>query len=113
MVVYVDDYRVWAQVGRGRPARWSHLIADTREELHAFAARLGLRRAWFQDPVVSGKPMAARPGSRHAQMWHYDVTETKRQEAIRLGAVAVTSRELTEIIRRRWLAARLESGEQP
>jgi hypothetical protein len=26
-----------------------HLRADTREELHAFAGRIGLQRTWFQD----------------------------------------------------------------
>lgn len=44
MTVYVDDMRVPARVGRIN-ARWSHLMADTDEELHEFAARLGLRRS--------------------------------------------------------------------
>ena len=39
MTVYVDDaVTLW----RGR--RWAHLMADTVEELHAMAARLGLPR---------------------------------------------------------------------
>lgn len=29
-----------------------HLTADTLDELHAFAARLGLKRVWFQDKYV-------------------------------------------------------------
>lgn len=81
MTVYVDDMRMRAQVGRGRPARWSHLMADTPDELHDFAVnQLGLRREWAQhedDPV----------------MLHYDVTDTKRKEAIRLGAKQITWRE--------------------
>jgi hypothetical protein len=72
MAVYVDDAAIPATVGR-ITSNWSHLIADDRDELHAFATRLGLRRAWFQDPVLTGKPRAA-PGSRAAENWHYDLT---------------------------------------
>jgi Protein of unknown function (DUF4031) len=76
MTVYVDDAHIeW----RGR--RWSHLQADTPEELHAFAARLGLRRAWFQ----------SKPGRPHHD--HYDVPAEVRERAIALGAVAETWRE--------------------
>lgn len=79
MAVYVDDVRIPAQLGRW-PARWSHLTADTDAELHDFADRLGLQRAWFQDHT---DPLRR----------HYDVTDTKRREAIALGAVAETWRE--------------------
>jgi hypothetical protein len=99
MAVYVDDFGMPAQVG-GLNARWSHLIADTKEELHAFAAELGLRRAWFQDPVISGKPKA-RPGSRLAENWHYDVTESKRRHALQLGAQPIEWRQLHEVIEAR------------
>ncbi|HXQ60275.1 MAG TPA: DUF4031 domain-containing protein [Acidimicrobiales bacterium] len=80
MTVYVDDWRQPATVGPVT-ARWSHLTADTTEELHAFAAALGLRRAWFQ-----GHP-------RDHLHDHYDVTDRLRQEAIHRGAVAVTWRQ--------------------
>ena len=84
MTVYVDDYRVSARVGR-ITARWSHLTVgpfDDIEELHAFAARIGLRRAWFQD----------KPWPRA----HYDVTDSKRRQAIAAGAVTVTWQEAAE-----------------
>lgn len=96
MTVYVDDFGVSAEVG-GLNARWSHLVADSRDELHAFAARLGLKRTWFQDPVVNGKPKA-RPGSRAAENWHYDVVETKRKLALSLGAQPIGWRDLHEVI---------------
>jgi hypothetical protein len=81
VAVYVDDYRIsW------RGQEWSHLLADTTEELHAFAARLGLERARFQH-----KP--ARPWQDH-----YDVPETKRRQAIRLGAKPITCGEAGEIL---------------
>jgi hypothetical protein len=92
MTVYVDDARIPAKVGR-ISARWSHLFADTQEELHEFAASIGLRRAWFQP----GKPLGGRP-SRH---WHYDVTDSKREQAIRDGARPIGIREYREIVARR------------
>lgn len=97
MTVYVDDARIPARVGR-LSSTWSHLFADTEDELHAFAARLGLRRSWFQDPTKTGKPFKAKPGSRAAQNWHYDVTEGKRRQAVALGAVEVSWREAVAII---------------
>lgn len=95
MTVYVDDMRMPARVGRLN-ARWSHLMADTDEELHEFAARLGLRREWHQKP---GTPIS-----------HYDVTDTKRAQALEMGAVPIGygGRESMELIRRK-RAARTQS----
>lgn len=100
MTVYVDDFRTPAKVGAIR-GRWSHLIADSREELHAFADRIGLKRAWFQDPVVNSKGPRPKPGSRAAETWHYDVTDSKRALAVELGAVQVPWRDLPDLIRHR------------
>lgn len=66
MTVYVDD-AVWPWRGR----RWAHLMADTLDELHAFAARLDIPRRAFQD---------RRSGA------HYDVPAELRERAIALGA---------------------------
>lgn len=87
MTVYVDDMRMRARVGRIE-ARWSHLMADTDEELHAFAARIGLRRRWAQHPGTA--------------LSHYDVTDSKRTQAIRAGAVPIgwRSPESIALIRR-------------
>ena len=86
MAVYIDDYRV-----RWRGREWSHLIADSTEELHGFAARLGRRHLRFHH-----KP--ARPWKDH-----YDVPEAKRREALRLGAKPITSREAARLLRARRL----------
>jgi len=97
MTVYVDNAGIPATVPNGRvthTSRWSHMIADSQDELHEFAARLGLRRSYFQP----GRP---RGDGSPSPLWHYDVTAGKRQQAIRLGAVAVSWRELPEIIRAR------------
>ena len=87
MTVYVDDSNIAAAVQNGRvthTSRWSHLWADTEQELHDFAGRLGLRRSYYQ-------------GAPEHEIWHYDLTEGKRWQAIRQGAVAVTWRESAEL----------------
>lgn len=85
MTVYVDEIRDYGEIARLRRlpgTLWAHLTADTHAELHAFAARLGLRRAWFQD---------------HPTRWHYDVTPGKRGQALRLGAVALDQTAMGEL----------------
>ncbi|MBA3862253.1 MAG: DUF4031 domain-containing protein [Actinomycetota bacterium] len=89
MAVYVDDFRVpW------RGDQWSHLLADTGEELHAFAARLGLQHRHFHH-----KP--ARPWKDH-----YDVPEAKRRQAIGLGAKPISFEDAARILRTRRVALR-------
>ena len=81
LVDALTDYP--ASMTRGLPSkRWCHMVSDTsEEELHAFAARIGLKRSWAQ----------LRPKASAA---HYDLTPSRRAEAVRCGAVEVTSREL-------------------
>jgi hypothetical protein len=89
VTVYVDDMRLRARVGR-LDARWSHMLADSEGELVEFARRLGLRPDWIQH---AGDPALV----------HFDVTDTKRREALRLGAVSISWREAglrTRAIRR-------------
>lgn len=89
MPVYVDplfDTRGWSDAW---PYAFAcHLMADSDEELHAFAARLGLRRSWHQ----------ARPPH---SVSHYDLTVRKRSRAVLLGAVEVDRGFLPERERRR------------
>lgn len=76
MSVYVDDaFCSDDPDGWGKWTGGGHLQADTPEELHAFAGSLGLRRSWFQS-----KPN--RP-----EHDHYDLTQSKRDEAILAGAI--------------------------
>ena len=80
MAVYVDDaVTLW----RGK--RWAHLMADTLDELHAFAERLGLPRRAFQDKTSGA---------------HYDVTADLRERAIALGAVAISRHADRDLVRR-------------
>jgi hypothetical protein len=70
MAVYVDDaVHLW------RGQRWAHLMADTLEELHAFAEALGIPRRAFQDKASGA---------------HYDLPAPLRDEAVALGAIAIS-----------------------
>ena len=64
-------------------ARWSHMFTDQDDqiELHEFAARLGLKREWFQN---------AKWEATHPWRCHYDVTDTVRKQALALGATPTT-----------------------
>lgn len=92
-MVYVDDMLMSATVdngGRGVKGKWSHLTATTEEELHAFAAQLGLRRSWFQPAKLFPDNAYNRERGQVGAMrsrFHYDVVERVRQKAIALGAV--------------------------
>lgn len=94
MTVYVDNFRAPATVGRVR-GRWSHLTADTPEELHELAERIGLIRAWFQATCKYGPCPAVDGVCAH---FHYDVVDAKRDAAIAAGAKAIDLREFGAIV---------------
>ncbi|MFI1580053.1 DUF4031 domain-containing protein [Embleya sp. NPDC020630] len=115
MAVYVDEithYPNAARIKGLRHTHWSHLTADTQEELHEFAARLGLKRAWYQ---------------AHEYRWHYDVTPNVRSAALRLGAVEIDRYGLAAVVNARrvelygpsggtydaWIAARHPANRRP
>lgn len=62
-----------------------HMVADTEDELHEMAGRLGLRRTWFQDG-------ASTP--------HYDLSQERRERALKLGAVELDRRAFVAVLRR-------------
>lgn len=78
MSVYVDDMR--AQYGR---MIMCHMVADTLDELHTMADKIGVSRRWFQD------------NPNHP---HYDIALSKRKLAIKFGAKELTSRQMVEEI---------------
>jgi len=71
MAVYVDDMEA-----PYRGMKMSHLLADSDEELHAMAARIGVARRWHQAPP------------KHSS--HYDICLSKKALALAAGAVAIT-----------------------
>jgi hypothetical protein len=96
--VYVDNFRAPATVGRIR-ARWSHLTADTVEELHRFAAHLGHRREWFQGRCKSATCPTVEDGA--CVHFHYDVVDRARTSAIAHGALPIDIREMGALIAER------------
>jgi Protein of unknown function (DUF4031) len=76
VTVYIDP-PTWP--GHGR--LWSHLISDrSYEELHAFAALLGLPQRAFDND-------------------HYDVSAERYAAAVQAGARPVSSREIVSLLR--------------
>lgn len=61
-----------------------HLVADTYDELHAFAKKMGLKREWFQ---------------QQSRWPHYDLT-TKRalNRALKMGVKTVASTTIINIV---------------
>ena len=88
MTVYVDDLGHYGWVLRGRETSSCHLFSDSLDlaELHAIAAAIGMRRAWFQD--------------KHRAP-HYDLTPSRRAVAVAAGAVPVDRRTAVGIWRQR------------
>lgn len=82
MAVYVDTMRA---PFRGRVM--CHMVADTEEELHAMAARLGLLHRWHQ-----------KAGTPHS---HYDIDMPTRALALLHGAREIRRRDLGLLIRRK------------
>jgi uncharacterized protein DUF4031 len=75
MAILVDELREYPDVALPFTS-WCHMATDGElEELHAFAARLGLRRGWFQRD-------------------HYDLPPHGRAAAVALGAEEVSTGEL-------------------
>jgi hypothetical protein len=58
-----------------------HMMADSLDELHAMADRIGVDRKWVQD--------ADRPSHTH-----YDISLSKRALAVKAGAIEITQRQM-------------------
>lgn len=74
MTVYVDDMR--ASYGR---LIMCHMVADTEEELHAMADKIGVARKWYQGD-------------------HYDIALAKRRLAVGFGAVEITMKQCAAMV---------------
>lgn len=86
-MIYVDETRQYYTTP-DHFSLWCHMMTDgDLEELHQFAKAIGLKQAWFQD----------KPGYPH-----YDLKPRKRELAVKMGAVAVTSAELLKKCARKY-----------
>lgn len=92
MPVYVDDMHLYPMGQFGR-MKMSHLLADTDEELHAMADKIGVARRWHQAPP------------RHDS--HYDIAMSKRAQALAHGAIAITWRQAGAMNMRRRVTGQL------
>ena len=90
MTVYVDDMRA-EHVVRGRRMIFCHMIADTSDELHAMAEKIGVAFRWLQC------------GGTWKE--HFDIVQTKRTLAVKAGAIQITEREAVEILIKKRAAA--------
>lgn len=79
-MVFVDTART-----RYRGMIMCHMVADSVDELHVMAEKLGLKRSWFQTD---------------SSLLHYDICQAKRKLALQLGAQEIDRRSLVEMIRR-------------
>lgn len=85
MTVYVDVLMNHGWKLRGHPTKNCHMFTDGDiEELHEMAEAIGMKRSWFQDKRIK----------------HYDLRASRRQKAIKLGAVEVSRREAVKIWRK-------------
>jgi hypothetical protein len=91
MAVYVD-----AAIWKWADKLWCHLLADEIEELHGFAAQLGIKRSSYQGPPKTSAP-------------HYDITGLERDRAVRLGALECSREEIVMVFRR----VRVKNGKVP
>jgi hypothetical protein len=86
VTVYIDP-PIWP----GHGHFWSHLISDqSYEELHGFAARLGIPRRGFERD-------------------HYDVIAERYDIALAAGAQPVSSREIVALLTSAGLRRRRQS----
>jgi len=72
------------------------MLADSDEELHAMAMRIGVARRWWQSPERTS-------GS------HYDIALSKRALAVQYGAKEVTQRQIASMNFRRKITGELGS----
>lgn len=80
MPVYVDNMN--AKYGR---MIMCHMLADSEEELIEMANRIGVQRKWHQ-----------YPGTYRS---HFDICRSKKELAIKYGAIEITYREAGRMLR--------------
>jgi Protein of unknown function (DUF4031) len=79
MPVYVDS----GKIAFGR-MKMCHMLADTLDELHEMADKIGLKRKWFQSHSTP----------------HYDICQEKKKLAMEFGAIEADRYKIVELIRK-------------
>lgn len=87
MSVYVDSISPCMPNKNWKYRHCCHLVADTIDELHSFAACIGLKRDWFQNKTIP----------------HYDLTRNKRKLAVKYGAIEIDNKQFVELLKKQRL----------
>jgi len=87
MAVYIDSFNA-----PFRGMIMCHMVADTTEELLEMARKVGLNKKWIQD---AGTPRE-----------HFDICLAKKKQALQLGALQISLRQLAEFLLKREAAAK-------
>ena len=91
-MIYIDSLKACTPKKGWRWTSSCHMFADSVEELHEFASKIGMNRTWFQAKKLP----------------HYDLTANRRQLALRMGAVEVD----TSWVKQRIKATKLGEGHE-
>lgn len=83
-MVYIDQLKPCIPTSIWPYDKACHLMADSLEELHEFAARLGLKRAYFQN---------------HSRLPHYALTVGNHYKALKMGAVLVDHHKVRDLMK--------------
>jgi len=84
MSVYVDMLMNHGWILRGHKVKSCHMTADTPEELHTMAEKIGMKRSWFQPKSLP----------------HYDLTTSRRKLALENGAIEITKNTFLDHMKR-------------
>lgn len=79
MAIYIDKKK--SKFGK---MVMCHMLADSIEELHSMANKLGLKPSWFQNRKTP----------------HYDICKSMRLKALAYGAIEISNKETVQIIKR-------------
>ena len=74
MAVYIDKANI-----KYKRMIMCHMIADSYEELHDMAKKIGMKNTWFQ---------------KNASFPYYDVCLMRKKKALEYGAIEVSRKEL-------------------
>lgn len=83
MSVYIDSIKNYPPEAfkdkrvRNISTQWCHMIADTKIELIEMARQIGMKEKWVQDTDPN----------------HFDLTPTRRESAIKNGAISLNRKE--------------------
>lgn len=100
-MIYVDPMMLTSPTKDWPYSHSCHMVTDGQiDELHAFAGRLRLKREWFQGQ------------HKNRRYWHYDLTEGKRAQAVRMGAKEITHQQLVQFLQGKPLVIEETQGPQ-